>query len=735
MRGTPPVPRAALDLAARYAWAARHIEPGACVLAAGCSSEAGLRQIAAKAGRLMLVTRPPVSPVANALAAEGRAELMVAPPHDPPPEPDEPGAADAVLMLEDIEHWVLPLLCLIRYRAWVREGGALLLCGMAQERVPCTVERWPAHFQHVTEAALHAWLSEAGCGGIAVEPIQEGLCLSASAKRAHGEPAYHAEALRSEWYTRLTEKNRALAGGLAALARRVETLEEAAAAAQGQPPAAPDDSLAREVAGLRMRLQRHEQRSQQQLARLRADVRGIKQHPAYRRLARFNAAGLKLLGLLGIGGPASGAHAADAPLPQAGQAATDAAGKTPAAEQNLREDAATYVRGYCSVAYAPRHEAPARHGEPMVLDVSRLFSPHLTGVGHYCDQLTRAILRTSERPVAAFSAKALPKWMLESTHAPPFYHLPPGHDGGNGTVADLADLTGQYYGYLHASAQHQPLIAAEPMTAIVYDLAPIAVPESVPRNVAESCQAYNRFLASNAARFIAISEFTKQAFVDFSKISPERVTVVPPGIDPIFTRPIEPHDMARVRAHYGLSEPYLLCVGTLQPRKNLLRLIEAYAHLRKAGEHLPQLILAGTDRWVEMEDFRRKLEQERLAHDIRFTGYVGRNDMPALYAMSTLFIYPSYYEGYGMPVAEAMASGAAVACANATSLPEVAGEAAAYFDPKSTDDMAETLHGVIANGDRLRDLREQAVERATSFLSWDDVAQRILGVCEEAARA
>ncbi|NJL71477.1 MAG: glycosyltransferase family 4 protein [Candidatus Competibacteraceae bacterium] len=136
--------------------------------------------------------------------------------------------------------------------------------------------------------------------------------------------------------------------------------------------------------------------------------------------------------------------------------------------------------------------------------------------------------------------------------------------------------------------------------------------------------------------------------------------------------------------------------------------------------------MTGSDQWGELPDFGETLNRLHDDHRVEWIGYVDRGDMPALYHASSLFVYPSYFEGYGMPVAEAMASGAAVACGNLTSLPEVAGNAAEYFDPFSVDDIVAALQRILENPAHAEDLRARSLEQAKSYPSWDDVADAYL---------
>lgn len=515
-----------------------------------------------------------------------------------------------------------------------------------------------------------------------------------------------------------------------ALASRVDRLE--------QDSPRDDTGLRRELRSLRALTHRVEREAKRNRELSRREIRAIWNHPAIRRLARFNYLGLKLLGLFGLFGERPETAKA-APTPQAGLSSTAVSGlpgKAPAPESEMKEAEETYLRGFCAltnVRITPSGEEspPGR----LIIDAARLFSEQLTGVGYYCEHLARALLRQYAGEITAYSGKPLPAWILDHGARPDFMHMPPSHAVREFEhlvkAPSLDSIVGSYDIYLHTSTSYAPLVRAEKMVAVIYDLAPIACPETVPEHVSQACAAYNRHLAETAEHFVAISEYTKQTFVELSGVDPARVDVIPVGMDPLFRRPVPDTDRARVSAKYGLSGPYILCTGTQQPRKNLLRLIQAYAQLSARRRNTPRLVLAGSEEWAAMPEFAQALEGLREDHRVTFTGYVDRGDLPALYDGCEIFAYPSYFEGYGMPVAEAMACGAPVLCGECTSLPEVAGDAAVYCDPLSVDAIADALEGALADTGRLAALREESFEQAETFPSWDDVAAQFKAVFEK----
>jgi len=187
-----------------------------------------------------------------------------------------------------------------------------------------------------------------------------------------------------------------------------------------------------------------------------------------------------------------------------------------------------------------------------------------------------------------------------------------------------------------------------------------------------------------------------------------------------------PARLAEVRRRDGLRGPYILFVGNLEPRKNLVRLIEAFGRL-KARHTLPhQLIVAGKRGWLYRSIFEA-VERLGLRDDVIFTGYVPAEDLPALYAMADLFAFPSLYEGFGLPVLEAMACGTPVLTARTGSLPEVAGEAAWYVDPLDVEALADGMARILTDPGTRADLVDRGLLQAKRF-TWAKTAAATLDI-------
>ena len=222
-----------------------------------------------------------------------------------------------------------------------------------------------------------------------------------------------------------------------------------------------------------------------------------------------------------------------------------------------------------------------------------------------------------------------------------------------------------------------------------------------------------------ADAIIAISECTRRDLIAAYGVPSEKVTVVYEAAAPHFAPP-SVDEVARVRLRYGLPERFLLTVGTLEPRKNLSRLLMAFEALVRQ-ELVDAWAIVGRPGWLN-DDFYARLKASPWREKVILPGFVPDEDLPAVYAAATVLVLPSLYEGFGLPVLEAMACGAPVACSRTSSLPELGGDAARYFDPSDVEAMTATLEEVLSD-DALRDeMRRQGLLQAARF-SWKRAAR------------
>jgi glycosyltransferase involved in cell wall biosynthesis len=255
-----------------------------------------------------------------------------------------------------------------------------------------------------------------------------------------------------------------------------------------------------------------------------------------------------------------------------------------------------------------------------------------------------------------------------------------------------------------------------------------------------------RYNARAATRIVADSEATRRDLLRTYAIPADRIVVAYPGRDESLAPVKDPQTLDAVRARYGLSKRYVLYVGTLHPRKNLVRLVWAFGALlgtmSLTSEHRAdgrleregdlQLVLAGQKGWLYEEIFG-EVRKLGLEDRVVFTGYMPEADLPSVLSGALAFAFPSLYEGFGLPVLEAMACGTPVICSNVSSLPEVGGDAALLIDPLDVDALAGAMYKVITD-EALRDkLIEQGMEQIRRF-SWRQCASQVLEVLEDAGR-
>jgi glycosyltransferase involved in cell wall biosynthesis len=274
-----------------------------------------------------------------------------------------------------------------------------------------------------------------------------------------------------------------------------------------------------------------------------------------------------------------------------------------------------------------------------------------------------------------------------------------------------------------------PLTCPVPSVVTVHDLAFIRFPQTF--------RAYNRIyldLATRlsvrrAARVLVVSEHTRREVIGLLGVAPERVVVTPNAVREHFCPP-DPATLAAFRARKGLPERFVLYVGTLEPRKNLTTLLEAYAEVARR-QTIP-LLVGGGKGWLYDAVFQR-LEALGLREQVRFVGYLDEEELPLWYAAATVFVFPSIYEGFGMPPLEAMACGTPVVASNTSSLPEVVGDAGVTVSPYDPAALAAAISRVLDDADLRQELRERGLRQARAF-SWRVTAERTLAAYEAAVR-
>jgi glycosyltransferase involved in cell wall biosynthesis len=271
-----------------------------------------------------------------------------------------------------------------------------------------------------------------------------------------------------------------------------------------------------------------------------------------------------------------------------------------------------------------------------------------------------------------------------------------------------------------------PLRSSLPVVVTIHDLAILRFPETFRRWHRTFASYLLPRLVRRVSAIVSVSEATKSDLVELLGVAPERVSVIPCGISAGFS-PLDAGDprLAAVRDRYSLPEAYAITVGAIEPRKNLPRLLRAVDQLTKRREFRDlSLLHIGPGGWLTKE-VSRTLAELRLEDRVRFLGYVPNDDLAALYQQARLAIYPSLFEGFGLPVLEAMASGCPVVTSNCSSMPEVAGGAAVLVDPMSVEAIADGIARLWCD-DGLRHALIACGQRRAATFTWEFAARETM---------
>lgn len=281
----------------------------------------------------------------------------------------------------------------------------------------------------------------------------------------------------------------------------------------------------------------------------------------------------------------------------------------------------------------------------------------------------------------------------------------------------------------HCQVGFTPHFRYGPLVVTVHDVIPLLLPEAFAPEYVAFLRRHLQELTGAAALIITGTHASAQSIREQVRVPPEKIRVVPHAADPRFW--CSPSSVARaaLRERWQLVGPYVLALGTVNVPKNHGRLVRAFA---KIARDVPHVLLIAGRKDSGTEEVVRAIEETGIGHRVRLLGFVPDEDLPALVAEASLLVQPSLQEGFGLPVLDAMAAGTPVACSAVSALPEVAGEAAEYFDPLEVDSMAQALVRVLENPDRQEALRAAGLARARQF-SWEETARRTLAVYLEAA--
>lgn len=283
----------------------------------------------------------------------------------------------------------------------------------------------------------------------------------------------------------------------------------------------------------------------------------------------------------------------------------------------------------------------------------------------------------------------------------------------------------------HAPHYVLPPLVPNKCVVTIHDCIHLRFPQYLPNRIAHLYAQY--FMASaakKAKRILTVSDASKRDIIHFLRTPADKIDVVYNGFDERLTATSE--DVARVRDRFQLDAPFVLYAGNIKPHKNVDRLIEAFAKLRARGLGHVNLLIIG-DEISKYSGLRRLVHRHQIRQQVRFLGFVSTDTLAALYRLASAFVFPSLYEGFGLPPLEAMASGTPVITSNTSSLPEVVGDAALLIDPLNADEIADAMVRVLTDASLRADLVQRGFERVKQF-SWDVAVRRTHGIYMDVIR-
>jgi len=270
-----------------------------------------------------------------------------------------------------------------------------------------------------------------------------------------------------------------------------------------------------------------------------------------------------------------------------------------------------------------------------------------------------------------------------------------------------------------------PLYVPCPSAVSILDVSYLHFPNLFKKKDLYQLKLWGRYSIGKANKIITISKSSKSDIIKEYGVSEDRVIVIYPGIKQVLS-------MENLKKKFGVSNNYILFVGTLQPRKNIVRLIEAFSRLRTKDLGLKtdlELLIVGKKGWM-YEDILNAPKKYGVSDNVKFLDSVSDEDLPSFYRNAICFVLPSLYEGFGLPILEAMKYGCPVIISNVSSLPEAGGDAALYFDPENAQDIARKIDQVISDEKLREKMREKGYQQVKKF-SWEKTARETLKVLQE----
>lgn len=358
---------------------------------------------------------------------------------------------------------------------------------------------------------------------------------------------------------------------------------------------------------------------------------------------------------------------------------------------------------------------------------------HLDGIGVYTKTLFRFLSERAQQPDAMFSLRPY----AFGNNYPQMECEKPESLGNrfsaqalrNSIIGPSRHISSRLQAQIdlfHATDHHIPRLIGTPVVANVMDLIPILHPEWASSGFRSLKNWIFKKIIYSADHIITISEYSKQDMVRHLGIDPARISVTTLGADPAYFQRIDPATRGGVLKRHGLQAGFFLFIGTLQPRKNLERVLRAYQALPPTLRKRHPLVVVGRNGWG-VDHLLPELEAMEQRNEARWLKYLPQGDVLALLQSAQALLFPSLYEGFGLPVVEAFAAQTPVICSNSTSLPEVAGEAALLVDPLDDQDIARGMQQLLADPVSTAQRVQRGLQRANEF-TWNACAEQTLAV-------
>jgi glycosyltransferase involved in cell wall biosynthesis len=365
---------------------------------------------------------------------------------------------------------------------------------------------------------------------------------------------------------------------------------------------------------------------------------------------------------------------------------------------------------------------------------AKMLTSRPSGIGRYAINLVRSLLKTLSAKddtleIVLFTGPQTARRVLDALSGPYREHF----------CAMQSSLLRSLFSLPYGIVRHNvnvfhgldhvglPLFFKRGIYVItVHDVIPLLFPQLFTLKHRLIVRAGLARVAQQADVVIVPSYAVQQDVQQYLRIDADRVVVIPEGCEPRFRPLMQPESLRSVQTKYGLPPLYILCLGTLEPRKNITTLLHAFARLWSTlhGEPVPRLVVAGARGWRESAIFQT-VQCLGLEQAVYFPGFIDDEDLPAIYGGALCFVFPSLYEGFGLPILEAMGCGTPVITSNVAAIPEVAGDAALLIDPQDVEGIAAAMR-VLVHNDTIRErLRQKGFIQAQRF-SWETTAQKTL---------